>query len=123
MALKILVIEDDQDILDILEYVLKDDGYEVISSLSSSIIADIESIQPDLILLDEWLKAEERGSELCRQLKTCPNTADIPVLILSAVNPIELVATEAMADGYIKKPFDIDELSRNVRRHMQVSES
>ncbi|WP_158824959.1 response regulator [Mucilaginibacter lacusdianchii] len=119
MPLKVLIIEDDRDIIDVLEYVLKDDGHEVLAFTNSKVLAEVEQIQPELILLDEWLGEEQKGSDLCRKLKLNPSTASIPVMMLSAVNPIELIMQEALADDYIKKPFDIDDLSSKVRQFEQ----
>jgi two-component system phosphate regulon response regulator PhoB len=112
MAIKILIVEDDQDILDILVYVLQEDGYEVVSSTNSSILNDVARIAPDVILLDEWLSEHSKGSEFCRILKGNAATSAIPVIMLSACTPIERVVTEAGADGHITKPFDINSLSK-----------
>lgn len=112
---KVLVIEDDQDILDVLVYVLQDDGFEVVTSTNSSILKNIGQIKPDIILLDEWLAAEEKGSDLCRTLKSNQATSRIPVLLVSALTPIESVVAEANADGYIKKPFDIEMIAPTIR--------
>lgn len=107
MPKKIVVIEDDQDILDIVEYILTSNGYEVFPYPKFQPLSIIEQLEPDVILLDEWLEAM-RGSQLCRQLKSNPATQNIPVLIISALTSIESIVEEAGADGYIKKPFDID---------------
>ena len=109
MAAKIMVIEDDQDILDIITYVLTEQGYEVIAYTQSPALAEIERLQPGLILLDEWL-GKLKGSNFCRQLKANSSTCHIPILMLSALNSIESIAFEAGANGYIKKPFDIEKL-------------
>ena len=108
-----MVIEDDPDILSIVEYVLAEYGYEVIPVGNQPVIADVEQARPDLILLDEWLQGM-RGSNFCRQLKSNTQTAAIPVLIISAVFPIEDIVKEACADGYIRKPFDIDNMNNTI---------
>jgi DNA-binding response OmpR family regulator len=113
-----MVIEDDPDILDILEYVLRSDGHEVISSPDGAILADVEEKKPGIIFMDEWLE-NEKGSELCLLLKENPVTASIPVIIISALSSIENVVKTARADGFIKKPFDIDELNPIINRFIQ----
>ncbi len=115
---KVLIIEDDDDILSIMEYMLKDEGYEVVLSADGGILADLNSIKPDLILLDEWLAAE-RGSDLCRQIKSKPATASIPVVLVSGLMHLETVAREAGADGYIQKPFDVDNFNKIISAIVQ----
>lgn len=120
MTAKILLIEDDHDILDIISYVLSDEGFQVISSTASDILKDILSIQPDIIFLDEWLMGDERGSNHCKKLKADPATSHIPVVLLSAQNPIESIAAKAGADDFIPKPFDINALGDAVRKHLKL---
>lgn len=121
MAIKVLLIDDDQDILDVLIYVLEEEGYEVVCSTSADILQRIGQISPDIILLDEWLCEEEKGSEHCRKLKADLTTRHIPVLMISAFMPIEEVVAEAGADGFIKKPFDIDELKPAIQKALKMA--
>ncbi|MCC8409513.1 response regulator [Mucilaginibacter sp. UR6-1] len=107
MATKILVIEDDKDILDVLEYVLEDAGYEVITGSDSSMLAYADQLKPDVVLIDEWLGAE-RGSHYCKTMKSSIAMRNIPVVLMSAAMDIEHIANECGADAYIKKPFDIN---------------
>ncbi|MBE9585443.1 response regulator transcription factor [Mucilaginibacter sp. JRF] len=110
MAAKILVIEDDKDILDVLEYVLEDAGYDVITAANGSVLVNINAIKPDVILIDEWLGAE-KGSQHCKFLKSTTAMRHIPVVMMSAAMDIEHIADECGADAYIKKPFDIDHVT------------
>lgn len=52
MGKKILIIDDDQDILDLIEYLLKENGFDVVASLSAKVLDDVLEIKPDLILID-----------------------------------------------------------------------
>ncbi|MEO3402876.1 response regulator [Mucilaginibacter sp. CAU 1740] len=115
MAETILIIEDDQDILDMMTYILQDEGFRVISSMESVAVAYVQEIAPALILLDNRL-ADGFGRDICRKLKKDPATAGIPVVIVSAVNQLEQVAEESGADAYLPKPFDLEELVAMVRR-------
>ena len=113
MAAKILVIEDDKDIRDSIVYILEQEHYEVISSGDSKILKSISNYNPDLILLDNWLtewKSDATGQQLSKGLKTNPATRHIPVIIISAVSNIKEIAEEGLADSYLKKPFDMNEL-------------
>jgi DNA-binding response OmpR family regulator len=112
---RILLIEDDVDILYIMDLILQEDGHEVISSLTVLPLAEAEALSPDIILLDERLKDNEKGSAWCRSLKANLPTAGIPVLMLSAFTPIGRVVLEAGANGYIQKPFEINELCSQVK--------
>lgn len=110
---KILIIEDDKEIFEIMKFILEDKGFEVISSEPQNIFEDLKYIQPDLILLDDWLPIE-KGSVICKKLKANPEFSHIPVFLLSAANGLSITASECLADGYIEKPFDLDHLERKI---------
>src|SRR3954466_147823 len=113
MAKKVLVIEDDKDIRDTIVYVLEEQGYEVTSSEDSKILKSLDSIKPDLILLDNWLtewKSDANGQQISQQLKSDPATSHIPIVMISAVSNIQQIAEAAHADDYLKKPFNLDEV-------------
>lgn len=122
MPKKILVIEDDKDIRDTITLSLQQEGYEVIASEGAKILKNISDINPDLLLLDNWLtdwKSDANGQQLSKELKLNPATSHIPVIMVSAVSNIKEVAEAAMADGYIKKPFDLDDLNAMVKKHLK----
>ncbi|QXV65312.1 response regulator [Mucilaginibacter sp. 21P] len=121
MAKKILLIEDDRDIRDTVTYVLEGDGYEVIASDNSRILKSLPDINPNLILLDNWLTdwaSDASGQQISKQLKSDPKTSHIPIIILSAVNNVKEIAEAGLADAYIKKPFDVDELLAMVKKYI-----
>jgi DNA-binding response OmpR family regulator len=115
MPAKILIIEDDRDILDMMQYIIEDEGYEVVALNEPEPIDEIMQHQPDLILLDERLP-EISGHELCARIKADPATQNIPVILISAVPHIVEIAQDCQADAYIAKPFDLDELTAAVNR-------
>jgi DNA-binding response OmpR family regulator len=122
MAKKILVIEDDKDIRDTIVYVLEDQGYEVISSEDAKILKSIDQHDPDMILLDNWLtewKSDANGQQLSKGLKSNPATQHIPVIIISAVSDVREIAKAGLADGYLRKPFGVDELIDIVKQHLK----
>jgi DNA-binding response OmpR family regulator len=112
--LKILLIEDNPDIKELLNYILKDEGHKVISSSDATSLNSLDKIKPDLILMDEIL-SEQRGSIFCRRLKNNDATKHIPVVLISAMTNLKDLALECGADAYIEKPFDIDTLVRVVK--------
>lgn len=103
---KILVIENDPDILNILEIVLNDLGYEVIAAKNKIPIEKIIVDDPGLILLDYFLD-DGHGKDLCLELKANPLTKHIPLVIMSAHFDVAQFAIESCADAFISKPFDI----------------
>jgi two-component system phosphate regulon response regulator PhoB len=120
MAKKVLVIEDDKDIRDAVTLALEDEGYEVISSDNAKILKQLDVVAPDIILLDNWLtdwSSDANGQQLSKDLKTNPATSHIPVVIVSAVSNIKEIAEAGMADGYLKKPFDLAELAAVVKKY------
>jgi DNA-binding response OmpR family regulator len=105
--LKILIVEDNLDIKEVLDYILKDDGHEVASCPDGSSLTALDRIKPDLILMDDKL-AEVRGSDLCLQLKNNDTTKNIPVIIMSAMPNLQEIARKCLADAYLEKPFNIE---------------
>jgi len=119
---KILVIEDDKDIRDTIVYILQEENYEVIASEDSKILKSVNDHKPDLILLDNWLtdwKSDANGQQLSKGLKSDPATSHIPVIIISAVSNIKEIAEAGLADGFLRKPFDLNELIEIVKHHLK----
>jgi len=122
MAKKILIIEDDKDIRESIVYVLQEDGYEVTASEDSKILRSVNELAPDMILLDNWLtewKSDANGEQLSRELKSNPATSHIPVIIISAVSNIKEIAEAGLADAYLRKPFDVADLTAIVKKHIK----
>lgn len=119
MKKKILVIDDDQDILDLTEFLLQEIGYDVVASLTANILDDVLQINPDLILLDNWL-GDTSGQEQCKILKKKLTTRHIPVILFSASTDLEKNAKDCLADSYIDKPFNIDYLQEVITRVLQT---
>jgi two-component system phosphate regulon response regulator PhoB len=115
MPPKIIIIEDDIDTLDIMTYILSEEGYEVIAAKNREPLKQIHLHQPVLILLDNQL-ADGSGHDLCHKLKNDPDTMKFPVALVSANNNLEKMAQECLADAYLKKPFDIAELLALVKQ-------
>ena len=122
MAKKILVIEDDKDIRDSLQYALEEEGYDVTTSEDSKILKSFNQIAPDMVLLDNWLtewKSDANGQQISRDLKSNSATSHIPVIMISAVSNIKEIAEAGLADGYLHKPFDLEELLALVKKHVK----
>ncbi|WP_295790980.1 response regulator [Mucilaginibacter sp.] len=114
MAKRILVLDDNLDILDIVHETLTYEDFEVQStSRSDAVIALAETFNPDLVILD-YRVAGVNGGDLCLQIKSHPQFKDVPVIIYSAYvnNKSELLAYGC--DAIINKPFDLTELVEKV---------
>jgi CheY-like chemotaxis protein len=110
MNKRVLILDDDIDILQICTIVLKKKGFDVKTLNSSSQVAgEVRSYQPDVILMDNWIPGPG-GIEATRLLKQDPATKDIPVIFFSANSNVTQLAREAHADYFLQKPFDITEL-------------
>lgn len=111
---KILVLDDNPDILDIVEEVLTYEHFTVktFSHCSGFIEQALEFI-PDVILLDYRLD-DGNGAELCRELKNHPELRDIPVILFSAYLLKSVEVEKFGCDGVILKPFDIEDLVKEI---------
>ena len=117
MKKRIIVVEDDAAIAEVLTLILQHENYRVESFVNDSFIAGILDDMPGLILLDLWL-LDMNGKSICLQLKNNEAMKHIPVVIISAHRDIQLYAREAGADGYLEKPFDMNALLLLVKRFM-----
>jgi len=107
MKLKILVVDDEKDIVDILKYNLeRENEFEVIPAYNGKDALELAANIPDLIILDIMMP-ELNGYEVCKKLKSNPETSGIPVIFLTAKeNEIdEIIGLEIGADDYISKPI------------------
>lgn len=116
MKKKIVVIEDNHEILELLGFILENEDYEVLASLNAEPIKNLEEINPHLILLDENL-GEDKGHQLCLAIKANPGTSHLPVILISAVSNLPEIARKCKADNYIAKPFLIEDLLNLVKQH------
>jgi DNA-binding response OmpR family regulator len=114
MLKRILVLDDNQDILDIISEALLYEKFEVKVTLDcEDIIALTETYKPDLIILDYHL-AGTNGKDICHQLKAHPGLGHIPVIICSAYIRSDVDFSSWGCDGVIAKPFGLDELTDKV---------
>lgn len=110
---KILVIENDLAILEIVGFVFIEKGFDVLESQNRIPIERIIEQKPNLVLLDYFLN-DSYGKEICLEIKNNPLTQHIPVILYSAISGLEQVAKDSGADAFIAKPFEVDELTKLV---------
>lgn len=121
---KILVIDDDKDLLEVTQSLLTKKGFEVeINTNWEQALQKIETFKPQIILLDVFLNDVD-GLDICKQLKAMPDTRHIPVLIFSAYPRVaESVIYEYGADDFIAKPFEVNDLIVKVHSILSQKET
>ena len=119
MKHRILVLDDDADILDMLCYILEDKGYEVVSLSGGEKIFDtIQQFHPDLVLMDIMLGNMD-GRLICQELKNETGTQSLPVILISAShNVAETLRQEGAPNDFIAKPFDVEQLIEKVEQQL-----
>ena len=116
---RLLVMDDEPDILEFLQIILQEEGYEVETCERGS----LEQVWhtrglPDLILIDVLLSGKD-GRELVKSLKKQQETKQIPVLMFSAYPSAQETAQQAGADDFLEKPFEIDVLLAKIAQYLQ----
>ena len=117
MAKKILVVDDEPDLLRVATFRLKKAGYEVFFAVDGQQALDsTKEYKPDLILLD-LLLPDISGEEVCKRIKADVELERIPVIIFTAItDKIDEKSKSCGADDYLIKPFAIEELLGKIKR-------
>ncbi|MGY4539229.1 DNA-binding response OmpR family regulator [Mucilaginibacter sp. UYNi724] len=119
---RILAVDDDHDILEVLQFILEDSGYKV-DTLSDghNLMATIQEKHPDLILLDIMLGNMD-GRELCKDVKRQLSTHNIPVIMISASHNVSATLNhENGPNDFVAKPFDINVLLNSIKKQLAMS--
>jgi two-component system phosphate regulon response regulator PhoB len=108
---RIIVVDDNEDILEIIKLILEGYDYEVITLADGNLLIDqMKLFKPDLILLDIMLGNMD-GRELCKTLKSNNDTMDVPIILVSASHNLsDRFMTPGSNIDFLAKPFDITEL-------------
>ena len=121
---KILVVDDEPDVVSFLERILKADGFDVVTAYDGIGALDLmASEKPDLVLLDVMMPMIS-GYEVCEQIKADPQTQHIPVVCVSSAHSPDARAQSIRvgAAELITKPFLPAELVAQIRRHLRAAE-
>jgi DNA-binding response OmpR family regulator len=119
MSKKILAVDDDRDILDVIKIILEEEGYDVTTSTSGEgVINSISDLRPDLILLDVMLGGID-GRDICKEIKGHSIFKYIPIIMISASHNLHsLLKMPGSPNDFIPKPFDIDYLIKIVKAQL-----
>ncbi|HEV8084351.1 MAG TPA: response regulator [Chitinophagaceae bacterium] len=117
---KILVIDDDKTILEVVNTILDNEGY-VVETISDwpGVFEKIKSYKPHLIILDIFISGAD-GRVICKELKKSKTTLHIPVILFSATNRLEAYTKDSNAQGYLKKPFEPEDLINVVKECLHL---
>ncbi len=122
---RVLIIEDEKSLVDVLTYNLENEGFEVLSATDGMDgLNQARAHHPDLIILDLMLPVME-GLEVCRQLRGDSRTREIPVLMLTAKSEEvdEIVGFRMGADDYVTKPFKLKPLIQRIKALLRRSKT
>lgn len=117
MPHKVLIIEDDRSLVEILSYNLQQSGYEVHAAYDGMDgLSQAQTKSPDIVILDIMLPIMD-GLEVCRRLRNSPDTADLLILMLTAKaeESDELVGFSLGADDYVAKPYSVKVLIERIK--------
>jgi CheY-like chemotaxis protein len=116
MTKKVLIFDDDADILEVCAIVLEMNGFEVHTENNcDGLLRKVLDFEPDVVLMDNKIPPVG-GIAATREIKATPVYRDLPIVYFSANQDIARLAEDAGADLYIEKPFDLDELVNLLQR-------
>lgn len=111
---RVLLIDDDEGIIEAVRAILEYAGYEVVDlSTDNHLIKTVADLKPQIILLDLLLSGKD-GRQIAQELKKDAQTKQIPIIMLSAHPTAEAASKEGGADGFLAKPFDMNELLQKI---------
>jgi len=115
---KVLVIDDDLDILELVKIILTGNGINVaISNKPETVNSLLRKYHPDILLMDISM-GQYDGRNICKSVKKNPDFSSLPVILFSANKIDPESVTLLNADGFLQKPFDIDSLVNTIHSHL-----
>lgn len=115
-----MIFDDDTDLLEVCSIVLKSKNY-IVNGLNKcdDIMQEVKAFSPNVILMDNWIP-DIGGVKATQQLKNDLELKSIPIIFFSANDRVEELASEAGADFYLQKPFEIEELEATVSKAIAI---
>ena len=116
---KIVIVDDSRDLLEVLKFFLEEKGFEVeTATKQKDLVPLIESFSPDVIILDIYLQAED-GRDICKELRKREETKYLCILMFSASSKALNNYKEYGADGYLEKPFGLNEIVHKIESTLE----
>ena len=117
---RVMIFDDDNDLLEVCTIVLKSKNYTVCGlNKCNDIVQEVKSFLPNVILMDNWIP-DVGGVKATQLLKNNEELKSIPVVFFSANDRIQDLAIEAGADFYLQKPFEIEDLEMMVSKGIAI---
>ena len=117
---KIVIVDDSLDLMEVLKYFLEEKGYEVeTATKEQDLMSLVRSFSPDLIILDIYLQSED-GREICKELRKKEETKYLCILMFSASSKALTDYKEYGADGYLEKPFGLNEVIEKIEATLET---
>jgi len=113
---KVLIADDNPEILEIVKIILEDEGFEVEVTLNGKDLLKLKEDFPDIILLDIRMSGID-GNTIAKFLKNQESSRNIPIIMISANRDTQATAAESGADDFLCKPFELEELISKVRKY------
>lgn len=123
MNKKVLIVDDEPNILELLEYNLKKEGYDVLrADTGEKAVSILENIKPDIVLLDQMLPGID-GLGVLKKIRSDDSLADMPVIFVTAKSEEidKIIGLELGADDYVTKPFSVRELVARIKANLRKS--
>lgn len=117
MGKKILIVDDDPDILEALSYMLDAHGFQVETDSGGEIEEKMKKFAPNLLLLDMLLSGKD-GRDICKKLKADAKTKKLPIVMISAHPQAAVTIKASGADDFLPKPFEMSELIKRIEKHI-----
>lgn len=121
-AVRILIVDDDPTIRSVLEAFLEDEGFTPILAANGRDAVEQAREEPPALILMDLMMPVMSGVEAARRLKSDPETADVPIIAMSAGFILRGSADELLADSIISKPFDLDALIASIHTTLRRAE-
>jgi DNA-binding response OmpR family regulator len=113
VAKRVLIVEDEQDVADLIADVLDMEGFETCPSYGEIALADALRFRPDIVLLDLMMPVVD-GFEVARRLRARAETRGLPIIVMTAMHDAASKAAEIGTPYVLPKPFDIEQLTQKV---------
>lgn len=117
MRKRILIVDDDAAIVDMLQLMLEDAGYAVEIQMDGQLAQQMVEPFPDLLFLDIRVSGTD-GRTICQYLKSQESTHHLPIILLSAHKDTQRLAREVGADDFLTKPFQMEDLLSLVAQYL-----
>lgn len=118
MDVTVLVVDDEPPLTDVIRLLIEDLGHRVVTARDGVEALELsQNLHPDLVISDIMMP-RLAGDELCRRLKDAPETADIKIVLMTAA--LSASAERAGADGFLIKPFDLDDVEALIQRLVEA---